>query len=164
MLTMRPRHPIVEAIDREFRDWQRTLTGRHPDPHPYPAADGGLPEGWTIRASRDSSRPHSAQEVFLVSRRDGGWIALRHTFAPPSHFPGHGKSIPNHFEATLDDLYAKVCRYTDLPDWRNSAAPYEAMIRDFIHAAYDTTDADEQAEHLLVTLGARPRALPASLR
>jgi hypothetical protein len=77
---------------------------------------------------------------------------------------GRGVSILNHFEDILADLYARVCRVTDIGHiQRISNGPYEEMMREFIAASCDTSVPVEQAEHVLVGLGARPRLMPGSL-
>jgi hypothetical protein len=156
------------AAGQEWDDWKATLPGyKGSDTQkdfPHPTAVNGLPEGWTIRATRHARGHRDEQHMFLVSCADGGWAAVRHVPPMDHRLAGTHRTILNHFGATFADLYARVCANADEHEIASSAnRSYIEMMHEYIQPMYDPDDAAEAAERVLVGLGARPKLMPARL-
>lgn len=158
--------PVTVAFDDEVRNefdrWRDALPEvEEPDStvtwFPPITSPDGLPHGWRIRArSVNALRSRPAQTLYCVVSRDaGGWMLMRHKRAGSGHARTFITDIAEDFASLVTDLNSYVlstARRTEV-----------ALIHDLMVSSYNPDIPAEEAEQILIALGAPAHLVPAAL-
>lgn len=156
---------IRRLFKREFDVFEGRLPQRRADTHTPrrwvrayadPAADGGLPEGWTVRwTTKYPCNDGAVDSVLIVERAHGGWGVVFHLTSTGS---APTTMLWTQASATLGGLYACAVSGREC-----GALTPDVDIREFICAHYDLTDPIESAEAMVVAMGGVVDRIPRAL-
>lgn len=157
---------LSRDVASEWFDWENTLPpgveSYSVHDYPNPAAEHGLPKGWTIVARRDyPSRTSGVFDLSLIRRQTGGWVVVRYE---PSAVEGYSRMV--WVDVTLAHMYTDVTRAVaeETGSEKGRMQIVYDLLAPFLVGLFDDADPSEAKEKALFALSGILTYVPHTVR